>query len=591
MDLAQNRWETRAWWASALLVLLFYLATVPRVWQCEGVDEIEYLALADSLARDFGYTLYGTPYVYYPPLFPALLAPLYNVQSPANWRLLYALNAACGWLALVLLAAYLRHRQPDAGRPAAWLALCAYYPWSFSTRYLMAEQVHFLGVAVALILADRLLAGRGGWRGAVPGLAIAALAAVTAKASGIALVGALGVAGIVHLLTRRKWGPVWALAVPALLAGLFVVGWEIRAAWLDPGAKESYGRWALKWLGLSKETAGVVAANFGEGLEGPTPWIVRLGLAMERLGQYVLSVPRPPPNFAALGVALSLVVLAGLVRELRRHPASVLAWYVGLSLVMLSATTWASSYLRYLYPLSPLLFWLMLEGVAGWSSAWAQDRLQRGLMWVMKGAGATLLAYTAWRGWQGGPGAEGMYRSGMGLLVAGLGAALVAGPCLVRRLHGLSWRRWLTPALAAVLAGQSALLALQRYRHTQSGAALAERQLDDVHAAANWIRSSLPADVTVVSSLPRLAAFLTGLPVRDQFEPAGSARQDVVWLLGDLPGNPAFRPHAEAALQIETRRRGWQPAFVSGGNAVLVRPAATGESAPPAGQVGGRDVE
>jgi hypothetical protein len=491
----------------------------------------------------------------------------------------------------VLLSAYLRRRSPDTGRPASWLALCAYYPWSFSTRYLMAEQVHFLGVAAALILADRILAGRGGWRGAVPGLAVAALAAVTAKASGIALVGALGVAGLVHLVTRRRWGPVWALAVPALLAGVFVVGWEIRAAWLDPGAKESYGRWALKWLGLSKETAGVVATNFGEGLDGPTPWIVRLGLAMERLGQYLLSVPRPPPNFAALGVALSLVVLFGLARELRRHPASVLAWYVGLSLVMLSATTWASSYLRYLYPLSPLLFWFFLEGVAGWAGALADPRRQRAAQLTLKAVGLALLAFTAWRGWQGGPGAEGAFRSGMGLLVAMAGAALVAGPCLARRVGPAPWTRWVAPGLVAALAVLSALLATQRYRHTQSGAALAERKLDDVQAAAAWIRATLPPDYTVVSSLPRLAAFLTGMTVRDQPEPAGSAGREVVWLLGDLPGNPAFRPHAESALQVETRRTGWQPVFVSGGNTVLVRPAATGEAAPPAGQVGGRDVE
>lgn len=560
--------EARAWWAVALGVLVLYLASVPPVWQCEGVDEIDYLSLADSLHRGMGYTVYGATHVIYPPLYPALLAPALDTPAPVHWPRLYRLNAAAGWIALVVLCAALRRRDPTGGVPASWFALLAYYPWSFSTRYLMAEPVHFLAVALALVCVGVRTPSAWAWAG----LLAAAVAAVLSKAGGLALVAALGTAGLARGVTRRSFRAAGPLLAVAAVAGAFLVGWEVRAAVLDPGAKESYGRWLLKWIGLSHETSGVVAANYGEGVSGPTSLPQRAGYVVARLGQYLLSIPRDPPNLPALSVLLGACVLLGIGAELRRAPDAVAPWFVLFTFGMMATTSWVSSYLRYLYPVTPLLFFYAVQGARSVRALLA-FRPRPGFAALQLG-GAAVLVLTAWRGWSAGTGAESGYRTAIGLAVAAVGVILLFSPLLARVLPARAVRcAWV--ALAVALAGNALALAVQRERICRSGVNLEKRGLDHAFACAAWVRAHLSPDARVASSLPRLAAILTSRPYVDWPEtgdPVGPSAY--IWLLGSRPGGPLARPDREASLQARVRSEGWLPLMTSGPAGVYGRPQA-----------------
>ena len=565
-----TRWETRAWWIAAALVLAFYLATVPRVWQCEGLDEIDYLALADSLDRGLGYTVYGAPHVVYPPLFPALLAKATHYPEPMPWARLYRLNAAAGWAGLVLFCAALRRRDPAAGAPASWLALLAYYPWSFSTRYLMAEQLHLLAVAAALFLAGETRGGR--WR--VAGIAVALACAVLSKAGGVALAAAFGAAGIVRWIARRSFRQALPfLAVAGLAAGL-MIGWEIRAAIVDPGARESYGRWVLKWVGLSHETTGVVAGNYGEGVAGATSLSQRAGFVVARMGQYLLSIPRVPPNLFALSGLLGILVLLGVGGELRRDAGSPHPWYLIATFAMVAATSWVSSYLRYLYPVTPLLYFYAVRGGRQLSAALADARLRRWTPAALQLAGAAIVAATVWRGVGGGAGSEGRYALCTGVAVACVGAALLGAPLFGKLLAVPAVRRAALPALVAVLALNAGALALQRQRLCRSGAAVARRGLDHVFTCADWARQHLPADARIASSLPLLPALLTARPHVAWEESGDPPTTRYVWLLGPGPGGPAARRDREEALQRAVAGGGWKPLVRSGPAGIYERDGA-----------------
>ena len=543
--------EHRAWKIAVIVMAFLYVVTAPRGWQCEASDEIEYVSLAHSLATGAGYTINGQPYGLYPPLFPAVLALVWKVTG-GSWWALYVMNAVVGFSGLVLLSNWMRNAHGWAGRWASWFALVAYYAWSFSTRYLLAEQLMLLFAALALVEFDRGLRlakpGRRTWM-LVP---LYVLLAAMTKASAAAVIAAVGLAGGLAWLLRRNRAALALALLAMLLGGGFMVGWEVRSQLVTPDAPESYGRWVLKWVGLSRETTSVVAQNTGEGIAGDATFAQRAGVMAEKIGTYVASVVRAPDNYTPFALCLAALCALGLGRLLLENPASPLGWYMFFSILLGSLTFWASSYHRYLYPLTPLLYLTLLMGV-GWLGRWPFLAVPFGL----RGLAKTWLVGFA----QVGSGAEAVYRNMISVVVVLLYVALVVTPFFIGRFKARHEVALVVFLLAVFL--HNGALAADRFRRTRADETPRQQGLDHAMACAEWIRDHTLPETRVITSLPRMAAFLTHRPV---VHPGESG--DVVLLLGPLQGIPPFRPAAENALRQSVVQGGAVPAFASGGAAV-----------------------
>ena len=548
------------WWLTCLCAALFHLLTVPATWQVEGVDEIEYLSLAHSLNLGHGYTLYGRPHVYYPPAYPWALAKVLALAPVEGWRFIYGVNALLGVGALAGFGHWLRRRHGEPGRWAAWLALVSYYGWSFGTRFLLAEPLFLVFSLAALALASTLLeqpVGRGHW----PLLAACALFAAMTKSASVALAGALMVAGgVAWLRTRRGAGLALAALTAASMLG-FNAYWQMRADAVNPQAAESYLRWAKRFLtgGAGANTASVVDRNQGEGIDpAQNTWPARADLLAERLGQTVLSIPRVPEGFRPVAWFVTVLVLAGLALELRSRPDSPLAWYVLLSLLLYSLTSWVSSYLRYLYVLLPLLFLFALKGLR----ALVLERARRA-------SGVVLGGFGGWMVLAAGSGllepiplgsADAVYQFVLTVAHLFLGFALCLLAVVWFRRKFRADPASPPPRFLAVVLGLALLhngaLAVQRVRLTASGAGLEVKYLHHVFACARWIRAHTPPDARIATTYPELVSYLMQ---REAVRPAdcrhpGAPPADLVLCLGILSYVPGM-----AWLEEECLRQAMKP--------------------------------
>lgn len=549
------RWfsEKFLWGGAAILMALLYVATAPHGWQCEASDEIEYLGLTHSLATGAGYTMNGQAYAYYPPLFSAFLA-LLKLIGFNGWWPLYAANALVGFAGLLVLSTQVRRSYGEAGRWASWFALVAYYAWSFSTRYLLAEQLVALFAAIAVVELDR---GLGEDKPPLRSWIIVPLfvlfAAMT-KASAAAVIASVGMAGGMAWLVRRNRAAFGLAVFAVLLGGGFMLGWEIRSQLVTPDAPESYGRWVLKWVGLSKETASVVARNAGEGIAGDASYAERAGVMANKIGTYLASVARPPDNFLPLSILLAALCLVGLVRLLLDNPSSPLGWYLLISILLGSLTFWASSYHRYLYPLTPLLFLACFTGIS-WSARHPILLLPFGVWGVI----FTFIYGVT----QDASGAEGRYRLAMGVFSLIVYVALTASPFFARRILGV--RTLVLASLLALLVLHNAALMADRFRRTLQDEMPRQQGMYDVMACTKWIQENTSPEVRVISSLPRMTSFLTQ---RAALFPDDAG--EVVLLFGQLRGVPPFQPDTESRLREKILGTGVLPSFASGASAVYI---------------------
>ena len=566
-----NGW---AWRLACVTLLCVYVSTVPRLWQCEGVDEIEYLSLAHSLAHGQGYTCDGEPHVLYPPLYPVLLSAVMRFDAGA-WRWMYAMNGLLGALGMIAGASWLRSRFGTAGAVGGWMAILSYYSWSFSVRYLLAEPL-FLAVSVpSLILTTHLLEEKKAsplkWSLA----GICTLLAVMTRSGAVALVGGLLIAAIIHCVRRRTRTAVLVLLLVMVSGTLFPVAWELRGRALNPNATESYGRWATKFLGLSSEKSGMIASSLGEGTSGETTWAGRIIQSGVRCGRYVFSVVREPVNFAPAGLLIWGLVLTGLASHLRRDIGSPLAWYIIVSFVMISLTSWVSSYLRYFFPLAPFMFCFFAGGVQIWYRRLFGER-DRGAWLVVGIVGAVGVAWSLAHGDRpDAPGTEGGYATALWWGCLLLYVALILGSLVVRK--GDRRAAFVPPLAVAALVlffgVHSAFLVTLREQRIRANESLESKNLAGVVAVGQWLRAHTPPSAVAVSSLPRLVAFLADRTSRAPgYNTDGTLNVqgvDYVVRMGEVREVPAFRPAADRQLGDSVvpllNRRHAEVAFTAGG--------------------------
>jgi len=537
------------WPLACIAVALVYILTVPNTWQAEGADEIEYLSLAHSMVRGYGYTIYGAPHVLYPPLFASILSGIMRVFGIHAWRAMYTLNAVLGISGLILIGTWMRARFGWAGSWTAWFMLFSYYPWSFCCRFLMTEPLFLPLSFTALILAWRILERNEGRFWEYGALGVLCLLGAMTRAAAVSLNLALVAAGGVRwITTRRRAGLVVALLALFLGVGFFAY-WSVRADIVDPQAVESHWRWAKRYLGMSTEEEGIIATG-EEVTEISSVFHRRLIFAAMRFGQFTLSVVRPPDAFLPLAALLSILFCVGLIGHWRGNGWSPLAWYTGVFLTMILNTTWLSNYLRFYLVLAPFLLLFFFEGLqaafVGRSSGPSSSSVSRN---GRRRAPSYVVLLAAWAVWgliraisgvSGyGPGAkEQLYMTVVQVLVGVLYSLVLflTGWMLLRffregrasarpQVTGnenenatayprrlLRTRARLDRLLVFILAMamvHAGVLIFYRASKTRENAALEARGLSGLVKCATWLRDHTPLDATGVATIPRMVSFLS----------------------------------------------------------------------------------
>ena len=335
-------------------------------------DDGLYAGLATALASGHGYVhpnLPGMPgAVHYPPLYPAILTPLFGLLSvhaaATAGKILNALlnAAAAGLIAWHVTKTELLGPSPNVPRwvPSGLVFAAAIaIPVLATQGVLFAEPLFALLFAIAIIAADTPLefplstswrGGQGVWKGGqgvrwVAGTA-AALALLT-RSIAIALVA--GVAGFL-LLRRAPRRVIVAAVLPgAIAAALWGLWVATHARQIDPAISPGYGSYFghIRQAGLSAITVNVrdmprpldaltfgwipvpwvynvfAAASFGIGLYGL--WVVsrRSAIGLSLAFYFIILViwPHPPDRFLwAVLPWLVLIWALGALEIVRRWP-------------------------------------------------------------------------------------------------------------------------------------------------------------------------------------------------------------------------------------------------------------------------------
>jgi hypothetical protein len=378
MSATPTRTLDRADLAAALLIAAAALGAgvyalcgpvVVGLWEDDGV----YLATSKAIADGLGYRhpeLPGTPLqTKYPIAYPALLSLIWKLAPfPQNVAHAQALNvlllAAGGWLAYLLL-------RRDLRLPALWAAaavvLMQVNPYVVDLqRTTMSEPLYLLVSMGALYLAGRapLLDPAAPGRRQVPlAAACGALAGLAYMTRGIGL--SIAPAVVLWLALRRRWRP----ALVAGGAAVLVAGaWQAWRAWataanaLDPRAalfayELDYGAWLTRGLAAVghvayHNTSDLLAALLVQTTQPSGPWFMRSLQA---------GLPGALPLYVA-AVGITVLLLAGFLITLRRTPGAV---HLYLAAYLVCLLVWPFGPQRFLVPLLPLLFALLLIAIHG----------------------------------------------------------------------------------------------------------------------------------------------------------------------------------------------------------------------------------
>lgn len=369
--------------AAGLLVLgAPYVAAIDEVAGLY-VDDAWYLVLARALATGRGFTLDNAPAAgvlpFYPPGFPALLAPLVAAAPdfPANVPLLKLASVGAVLGAACVLRAYFRRVRGSSPAVASGLALLAIAAPGLHflvTGAVMAEGAFVLAQAAALLLVERLAAGDATPRATFARATLAGVvvaATVLVRTMGIALYPA----AVAYLLLRRRAHA--ALGV-ALAGGALLGGWQAYAVLHAPTpAQQALVNDAIAWPYTEHFWARYAGhAEFGTATFRDLPARVARqasDLATRTMGALYaqpLDRLRPAgagawPTGVAASCALAALTLLGFALAVRRG-VGVAELYVPGSLALL--LVWPFPVYRHLLPLLPLLAAYAVAG-AGWTAA------------------------------------------------------------------------------------------------------------------------------------------------------------------------------------------------------------------------------
>lgn len=559
----QPRSYARVWFFVFIFQACLYLLVLPSTWQCEGVDEIEYLALADSLQKGFGYSLYGEPYGYYPPLYPTVLGIAGMAFGTEPWRWMHALNAFLGLIGMHLGALLVRRHFKHVGTWASVAMLGSYFVWSFSSRYLMSEPL-YLALSMGTLYGVQKWKNAEGSPGKAAALTLVGLfLAATTRSAAITLTAAVSTSLLLHGLSQPTRRKSIVLAVLCAIVGFgFFISWEIRGLRINPDSPESYLRWAAKFIGVEAEENSIVANNRGEGIApGENTLFNRIQILSSKVGQHVLSMPRVPANFAPLGGLISGLLIWGLGHRLWRQRDDVFAWVTLAGLGIAAITSWVSSYPRYLYVISPLVFVFVFLGA---EDLFMRARSSRTLRTALSGWGLAGILWT-FLGEHQAVDAEGMmalYLKALETLLIGLYLLLLILPALPGLwIHRFPRKTRILGVVGLVLlVGHATVMMGMRVQQTRLNQTLNYRNLTGVLECARWSRDNLRPATRLWCTYPLLVRYLAdqevqapAIPERGIIDPGDAAL--TLGILTAVPAMPwdAEKLFAQAISEQESR--------------------------------------
>jgi len=340
-----------------LAVGLFYLFSF-RQGQIWTSDFAQYLQHAEHLAAGEPYAMSGvavsrlivpSPFpAAYPPVFPALLAPLLVLFGP-DLEILKLVNLVFFIPALYLMARLFSRRLEPVSLLAV-LALVALNPHCWQMKDAVLSDIPFIFFAYAALLAVRRSSeaqARSVW--GRYGFLAAGLLAYLALATRTAGIVILPAAFLLDLLRTRRisWANIKAslVAVPLTASQLFLL----------PG-----GTGYLSWI-------------------GEADWRVYLFSLMMRLRNYIglWGAENPSTLSTCVAAAVGVALLVLFIRRLLRGP-DLIDLFFGLYLLVL--LVYPGGALRYLVPVLPVLLLYLFEGIDGLTVGGRLRPLARGAL-------------------------------------------------------------------------------------------------------------------------------------------------------------------------------------------------------------------
>lgn len=281
------------------------------------------------------------------PLYPAVVRWADAVLPAGDTAAALTVNAGLSIIAVVLVG-LLARRIFDIEVASRAMVLFCIFPGSFVLSYAYSEALLIVlsAACLYLLLGERwVLAG------------VAAALATATRPNALALTLACAVAAVIAIRAKRDW---WALAAP-VLSPLGYVGFQ---AWLARHTDES-----MPWWRVQRE-AWREGWSFG--------WA-----ALQRVGDFIVG-PFSSPTSAVTVATLAALAVAGWAMWRQRLPAPVLAYALGIIVLMLVPST-VTARPRFLFTAFPIFVAL---------AAWLPRKRNLVTDLVMVGCGAGLVGLT-----------------------------------------------------------------------------------------------------------------------------------------------------------------------------------------------------
>jgi 4-amino-4-deoxy-L-arabinose transferase-like glycosyltransferase len=359
-------------------LVLFFLNGRLGEW---GGDNVRYLLLAESLGAGRGFVdpfLPGMPFhTVYPPVLPALLAPLAAAGAP-----LLVLN---GFVALLALAglnlAYFYFAPLYGNRTSLLLVLSTACCGAFLDPALsvMSDGPYLFFSVAALLAVRRAFDGRARRAGLLVAAGVLVALAILTRIAGVVLLPAIAawaVLGALPGLALRQ--RLERLAVVGLVAIALAGSWPLVVLSQDRVGQRSY-LWEFLNLGTARERA----AGPGVGKKPPSLALRPLYNAWD-LAERLADTPAPRAverlspaagravglAFAALCAAAAALVALGFARGLLRRRALHEFYVLFYALLLLM---WIGGGFRLVMPVIPFLLAYAYDGVVA-AAAWRARR-------------------------------------------------------------------------------------------------------------------------------------------------------------------------------------------------------------------------
>jgi len=325
-----------------------------------GGDNASYVILAQSILNiGDGYSQSigpgpVTPHTQYPFGYPLLLSPLVALFG-ANFFVLKLLSIAFSLLSVFLFAQIMRQSTAPVTAASVTFAFALNPVLVDYSHWVLTEEAFLCFSLLSLYFLVRFTrdgAARFGWTFWLAVLSLVFTAHI--RPNGVAFVGG----GVACFLLRRQWK---TLAVFILAVAVLMAPWYIRNRVVSKGQSQVVGAFVLK-NPYSPE----------EGKIGPSGLVERIGRNVVIYGtaesaRVVLGSESPwlvHPASRVLAVAVSLLVVAGLIGRIVTNGPGVLETYFGffLGIVLVWPDAWSD--VRFIMPLIPLMLFYMAEAAA-----------------------------------------------------------------------------------------------------------------------------------------------------------------------------------------------------------------------------------